>query len=104
MFEKLKNNKNYMFYVKQEIVDRLNSLDTISLNEYKNIAANSYERKLLIEKLDDEAFEYSLNQCLKNTSVPDHAPFVPVTYDEALIHTYIPELLRRLKDKYARKI
>ena len=57
MFEKLKNNKNYMFYVKQEIVDRLYSLDAISLNEYKNIAANSYERKLLIEKLDDEAGE-----------------------------------------------
>lgn len=101
MFEKLKNNKNYMLHVKKEIVDRLNGLDFISLKEYKDIAANSYERKLLIEKLDDEAFEYALNQCLKNTSVPDHDSFVPVTYDEALIHTYIPELLRRLKDKDA---
>ena len=98
LFEKLMSNKDYMSHVSNETMKRLTSNRDITLEEYKDLRANSYERKLLTEKLNNEALEYSINLCMKNTSVPNHASFVPTTYEEVLIHTYVPELLRRLKN------
>lgn len=98
LFETLMKNKEYMSHVSDDTIKKLASNKEITLEEYKELRANSYERKLLIEKLDNEALEYSIDLSMKNTSVPNHASFVPTTYEEALIHTYVPELLRRLKN------
>jgi hypothetical protein len=98
LFEKLMSNKDYMSHVSNETIKKLASNKEITLEEYKDLRANSYERKLLTEKLSNEALEYSINLCMKNTIVPNHASFVPVTYEETLIHTYVPELLKRLKN------
>lgn len=97
-FEKLMPNKEYMSHVSDDVIKKLTSSKEITLEEYKDLRTNSYERKLLVEKLNNEALEYSIDLCMKNTSVPNYSSFVPTTYEEALIHTYIPELLRRLKN------
>lgn len=98
LFQKLMSNDDYMSHVSSETIRKIALSKQITLEEYKDLRANSYERKLLTEKLNNEALEYSINLCMKNTSVPNHASFVPTTYEEVLIHTYVPELLRRLKN------
>lgn len=98
LFETLMKNKEYMSHVSDDTIKKLASNKEITLEEYKDLRANSYERKLLTQKLSNEALEYSIDLSMKNTNVPNHASFVPTTHEEALIHTYVPELLRRLKN------
>lgn len=63
---------------------------------HKTMRMNSYAREDLPPKLTDEALiqnaEHYLSNCTR-TRIPCS------TYDEAIIHTIMPELIRRLKEK-----
>ena len=67
----------------------------VTMEEMEAVRMNSYERDLLIDRLDDAAlianFEYCLHQCVPMLRI------VATTYDEAVIHRLAPELMRRYK-------
>jgi hypothetical protein len=73
-------------------VDALLVRGNVTLSEIKALRCNSWEWQALIPKLDDEAFQFMLEQALRNCS-RIRAP--ATTYDEAVIGAYAPELLRR---------
>lgn len=69
---------------------------TVSLDDLKKIDKTTIVRLKLPPKLTDEALiktaEHYLMQCT-NTGYPF------VTYEDALIHTIVPELINRLKEQ-----
>lgn len=69
---------------------------TVSLDDLKKINKTTTVRLKLPPKLTDQALiktaEHYLKQCT-NTGYPF------VTYEDALIHTIVPELINRLKER-----
>lgn len=89
-------NQKYVFIDDKKIhVSELK--DRTVTTEMKNrMSMNTYAKDELPPKLTDETLiqtaEYYLSHCSK--------PIFPcTTYDEALIHTIVPELIKRLKEK-----
>lgn len=66
----------------------------INLSVYKEMRMNSYAQDEIFTKLNDEALidtaRHFLSQC-------SHPRTPCATYDEALIHKIVPELLKRLE-------
>lgn len=69
----------------------------ITLAEYKALRSNSWEQELLAKRLDDEALEWAVRNCLTHASFDPRRP--PVTYDAALATQWVPILLERLKER-----
>jgi hypothetical protein len=76
----------------------------LTWDEYLNqFPLNSYERKLLLPYLDDNALINLTTQCMENSS---YQPLGDLTlarhYDEALIGELMPMLIKRLKMRIAK--
>ena len=78
----------------QTLLDRPEPLESAELEE---IRSNSYEYAAMTPHLSDEALIKKVEYCIKNCQPPRHP--VPIVYDEAVIHMYVPELIKRLKAK-----
>lgn len=66
---------------------------SITLAEYQKVRANTPGFKALHSKLDNEAIKWVVEHYVKNCRRESSA----VTYDYALKHDLIPELLKRIK-------
>lgn len=100
-YEKQKeiHNKKYIDYEGKEI--HVSELDERSVTlEMKNkMRMNSYAQDDLFPKLTDAALTETAKHYLNNCSQPR---FPCATYDEAIIHKIVPELIKRLEDKKER--
>jgi hypothetical protein len=65
----------------------------ITLDEYKEMRMNSYERKFLLPYFSDEVLFHVMEHARQNSSNPGRA--ISVTYDESIINDYMPELKAR---------
>jgi hypothetical protein len=68
---------------------------SVDWNTYKDLRMNSYALDLFFSKMDDDLLinraMYYIDQCGKYR-------YPATTYDEALIHVIVPELIKRLKE------
>lgn len=69
---------------------------TLTEERLVKMGLTSYERQLLVPAMTNDCLIGSVEYCLKNVTLIGRVGF-PVTYEEALINTYVPELLRRLQ-------
>lgn len=88
--------KKYVIYNDQEIHITEFEDKSITLEMQQQMMMNSYARDDLPPKLTNEALIESAKHYLNNCEKP-RLPCV--TYDEALIHRILPELIKRLEDK-----
>lgn len=67
---------------------------SISPDEYQAFRMNSYARNDIYPKLTNETLleqaEYYISQC--------HKPYTISTYNDAIIHLILPELMKRFKE------
>lgn len=64
---------------------------SITLNQYKTVRANSEGFRILYTKLDNKALKYAVKHCLDNCDYYDLS-----TYNGSLQVYLVPELLKRL--------
>lgn len=101
-WEKMREERKekFMRHVSDEVQERLADPTPIGLTEYSELRANTYERRLLAKKYDDQAFIAMLENSMKHSQFRELGEFEVVsTYDEAIVREYIPELIRRYKAK-----
>lgn len=69
----------------------------VTPEEYGQMRMNSYARDDFFPKMNDELLlktaQYYLDQCGRPARTPS------VTYNEAVIHNVLPELIKRLEEK-----
>jgi len=71
---------------------------TMTYQEWTGLALNSQMRHLLVKAMDDECLANATAMCAKNcTSIRKSEE--PTTYEEALVSSYLPELLARLMER-----
>jgi hypothetical protein len=82
-------------FIRQEIRDLI-ARGGVTLDEWKALRMNSYEREALVPALGDKALchhvESYLAQCGRTRSPPS-------TYEEAVVGLLAPELVKRLREK-----
>lgn len=76
-----------------EEIEALVKRGNITLAEYKELRVNSWEHEHVISALDDEAYCWCVEHAFLNAARPGKRPYS--TYEEALVHLHVPELLRR---------
>lgn len=69
----------------------------VTLAEWDSLRMNSWERELLIPKLDNEALARLTEQMVSNCVIDYRRPHI--TYDSAILGLAVPELVRRLGGK-----
>jgi hypothetical protein len=88
--------------ISSHIALRLNDPKLITWHEYEDMIShhgmNSYERHLLVHKMDNDCFRTLVMKCLGQIG-GDEKPFTNPcsTYNEAITHHLIYEALRRIK-------
>lgn len=96
-FEKFKKERHEKQYFKHH-GEKVHVTDfedkSITKDMLTDMRMNSYANEIMPPKLDDEALiekaEHYIAQCTQSR-------YPCSTYDEALIHTILPELIKRLK-------
>lgn len=89
-------------YISEKVMDLKNRVEQITLEEYKELRMNSYEREYLIDKYDTETLDYLLDLYLDNCAVEKPQYHRPAPhYDSAVVWHLLPELRRRLKEQEA---
>lgn len=99
-FRKLREIKKarFMENVSEAVQARLADPKPIGIDEYNELRANTYERRLLAKKYDDSVFLKMMEYSFANSRFTELMEFEIVnTYDSAVIREYIPELMRRFK-------
>jgi hypothetical protein len=67
--------------------------------EWKGMRCNSYERKLLVQKLDDAAFIEDMEMCIHNVQTDCVGPWtIPGDYNVYVMTDGIKQALSRLKE------
>lgn len=82
-------------FIRQEIRDLI-ARGGVTLDEWKALRMNSYEREVLVPALGDEALCYHVESCLAQCG-RTRSP--PSTYEEAVVGLLVPELVKRLRGK-----
>ena len=98
MFQRLKASKerDFMSHVSQEILDIYNGVEQLTYEQWTAIKCNSFERRLLFNKLDDMALLKHTMDILKHCAFrPMGAYDIPATYTEAATNLIFPEVLHR---------
>lgn len=88
------NNQEYIEYGNDYIHVTKLKAKSVSPDMLNNMHMSTNSRAELPPKLTDEALIQTAERYLKQCSPSKQ---VAVTYDEALIHTILPELINRLK-------
>ena len=83
-------------YPIRDSILKLADRGNITLQEWKELRMNSWEREFLIPHLTSTALVHSCKDMLKHcTATPFHTP--ASTYDESVMKNYIPALLRMVE-------
>lgn len=96
VIEKL--DKEFMSHIHKEIQDLVKENKEISLEVYKELRINSYERKYIEPYLSDEALVHKIKYALNNSSTLTKYE-LPKHYTEYLHTDGIEELLKRFTRK-----
>lgn len=67
---------------------------------YKSLRMNSYAREDIFEKLTNETLIEATNEYLAECQKP---PMPCTTYEQAVVHKIVPELLKRLQEEMNKK-
>ena len=92
----------YLEHVRPEFQEIAVQNRTIELHEYEEMRMNSYERAFLLPYFSDEVLLQMIEYARRNSSTRSYP--VPVTYNDAIIDAYMPELMKRfrvLKEQHA---
>jgi len=92
-----KKNKEFLSHVSADIIKRCGTGKRISLEEYKEMRLNSYERKYIHPYLSEEALIWNIENALKFCLLEYSDWSLPATYDEYVATDGIRELLKRYK-------
>ncbi len=90
-------NRKLMERIDLEVQRRAWDPRPITPVEWNEMYLNSWEREYLIPKFTDELVIQSANYCISNCHVTRGKP--AVTYNDAAVLYWIPELIKRLKAK-----
>jgi hypothetical protein len=71
----------------------------VTYQEFKDLRCNSWEFEAFYEVLTDEALIQVLEKVILPNSSNSRIRIPAITYDEALISVFAPELIKRLKAK-----
>lgn len=85
---------DYIINLIRPEIQALVAKGNISLNIYKELRMNSYERWIVYPALSNRALAYAISEHLKQV-----APFgkLPSTYEETCLHVLLPLLLARFE-------
>lgn len=89
-----------MSHVRPRYYKLANRKQKITLHEWKDIACNSFEQKLLVANLQDSAFIIHLKYCLENCNRDFDEVYefeICSTYDEAMRRELLPQMVRRFE-------
>lgn len=81
--------------LRPEVLDLIRRAEPITLAEYREFRGNSWEHEAIVPRLDDEALAFALEHCAGNIFTSRRRP--AVTYDEAIVSVFVPEILARLR-------
>ena len=84
-------------HIKAMVEEMHESGDQISLVRYKRMALNSFEREWILPFMDDECLIYRIEHALNFCEHKEDPNRPPVTYDQAVIHSLMPEILARFR-------
>ena len=92
---------SYLPHIRTHILDlcghKARESRYFTLDEYKALTINSYERELIFTLIDADTLIYLIQNCLSNITTYPETLFPPVTYEEAAIRRLLPELLSRFQ-------
>lgn len=92
---------SYLPHIRTHILDlyshKVRKSDHFTLDEYKALTMNSYERELIFTLIDDNTLIYLIQNCLSNITLYPETLRPPSTYEEAVIRRLLPELLSRFQ-------
>jgi hypothetical protein len=71
----------------------------VTYEEFKDLRCNSWEFEAFYKVLTDEALIQVLEKVILPNSSNSRIRIPAITYDEALISVFTPELIKRLKAK-----
>jgi hypothetical protein len=83
--------------VREEILKLSSRKKKITWKEYQKMSMNSFERDIIRKNMDNDALCRETIWCISNCGKSFYS--VPSTYDEAVIYTLAPELIKRLRKK-----
>jgi len=86
---------NFNSHISEEIKDKINKKQVISLEEYKEMRINGYEQKRILPLLSDDAFIWHIKNAIKNRGYNVSSLQLPDHYDHYLSTDGIDELLKR---------
>jgi hypothetical protein len=82
-----------------DVIKFVQTQQVVTHKEWEGLRANTYERTILVPLMDDELLIQQIEKCIEQTSIPEYNfARPPVTYDQAIIGLYLPELLRRFRN------
>jgi len=93
--------REFMNHVSDEVKLRYKNPDPITLQEYEKFRGNSYERKLLLPKMDNETLIHQARHCLNFANQHNFRQLgkyeIARHYDQALSGDLIHMLIDRLE-------
>lgn len=96
---------DFMPHVKEKVQNRIASGEPITKEEWLGMYTNSYERKLLIDLMDEETLLHDIKVNLENAGIREMGKYeLPKHYNDAIERLYIHELIRRFENKIIKKI
>ena len=88
----------YFAHVRPAVVELLRQPGQITWAQYREMRGNSYEHKLLRQKLDDDGV-LQLYQSIM-AQIGDLSPYALTTsYPEAIVHELAPLMAKRLQER-----
>jgi len=91
--------KNFYLHVQEKTMIRV-YLDgsPITLEEYKEMRMNSYDRRILEPLFNDDVLLYIIETSLAQEGNSEYYGFqIPSSYTESVLRVHIHELIRRFK-------
>ena len=93
----------FMENIRPEFDELRNRPEPITLAEYHEIRANSFERKHIFPRYDNETLLHVAKYCYGQSRFSELGEFeLSDTYDRAIVGEILPELLRRFEAMIAK--
>jgi hypothetical protein len=99
-----KSKEEFLSYVQDKTFERIEKGTPITLEEYKGMRMNSYDRRMLQPLFDDETLIHVTKYALDiegNTKFRDMQ--IPAHYTESVLRVHVWELLERFEKMISEK-
>lgn len=93
-----KREMDFYMHVQKKTIERFHEGSLISLEEYKTLRMNSYDRRVLEPLFTDEVLCFSIEYALEQEGNSEFVKYtIPSSYTESILRVHIHELLRRFR-------